>query len=58
MEWTSITDSLPEDGQLIDGLSSTKDDVSELPAAWTEVWDSDEPLGYMTHWRPAERSET
>ncbi len=48
-DWISVDDRLPSDGDFIEGKS--KD------GTWTETWDSDEPLGLMTHWRLVEQEQ-
>lgn len=49
--WISIEDSLPEDGQHIEGRSGYS------KVFWEEVWNEDEPLGNMTHWRLSLKGE-
>lgn len=43
-KWISIHKQLPADGDWISGMSNT--------GCWEERWDSNEPIGKMTHWRP------
>lgn len=43
-DWISIHKRLPEHGQKIIGKSETGE--------WKEIWDSSEPVGKMTHWKP------
>ncbi len=45
-KWISVNDSLPLEGQQIDGKNLNGEQ-------WSEIYDSSEPVGYMTHWRPA-----
>lgn len=49
-KWISIHKALPRDGDYIQGKSAT--------GKWVEVWDSDEPLGQMTEWRPLTKIES
>jgi hypothetical protein len=46
-EWISVKDRLPEHEQNIEGLNSL------TGGTWSEVFDKLEPLGFMTHWKPA-----
>lgn len=43
--WISVKDRLPNQGDSIEGLN----DFTMI--TWSEVFDSTEPSGYMTHWR-------
>jgi hypothetical protein len=42
--WIKITDSLPLNGRVIEGRNETG-------GTWTEIYDSEEPLGRMVEWR-------
>lgn len=42
--WIPVTDRLPDEGDEIEGRAANG-------RTWTEVWDGDEPVGRMTHWR-------
>lgn len=42
-DWIDVNVTLPEDGALIKGKNAEGKE-------WTETWDSQEPLGTMTHW--------
>lgn len=42
-DWIDITTVLPKDGSLIKGKNAEGKE-------WVETWDSQEPLGEMTHW--------
>lgn len=44
-DWIMVETALPQHGQLIEGRNSEG-------RVWKETWDSDEPIGYMKHWRP------
>jgi hypothetical protein len=43
--WIDVRQQQPEPGQRIEGMSRSN--------CWTELWEPAEPLGHMTHWRPA-----
>jgi len=45
MEWISCEEKMPDHGQSITGKN-------EFMSMWEEEFDSDEPLGQMTHWKP------
>lgn len=42
-DWIDVNTALPKDGALIKGKTAEGKE-------WTETWDSEEPLGAMTHW--------
>ena len=42
-DWIDVNVTLPKDGALIKGKNAEGKE-------WTETWDSQEPLGTMTHW--------
>lgn len=42
-DWVDVNVSLPKDGAFIKGKNAEGKE-------WTETWDSQEPLGTMTHW--------
>lgn len=42
-DWIDVNVALPKDGALIKGKNTEGKE-------WTETWDSQEPLGRMTHW--------
>lgn len=42
-DWVDVNVSLPKDGAFIKGKNAEGKE-------WTETWDSQEPLGAMTHW--------
>ena len=42
-DWIDVNVALPKDGALIKGKNAEGKE-------WTETWDSQEPLGAMTHW--------
>lgn len=50
-EWTSIFDIAPIGGQKIVGKAG------ENGKTWVETYNPTEPLGFMTHWKPAEEVE-
>lgn len=50
-EWTSIFDKPPAGGQKIIGLAETSG------GTWNETYSPTEPLGFMTHWKPADEIE-
>lgn len=52
MEWISIKDRLPEQGQEIVGFAYCHENEAGAHGVWDETWDKDEPIGAMTHWIP------
>ncbi|WP_136420323.1 hypothetical protein [Herbaspirillum sp. ST 5-3] len=47
-DWISLNDRLPSHGQLIRARSDNGE--------WNERFNSNEPLGFMTEWRPLDES--
>jgi len=52
IQWISVEDKLPENGQEIVGFAYCHEHEPGAHGVWDEVWDKDEPIGAMTHWMP------